>query len=101
MAYAMGQNLFYAQSGIAFTDIEGCGISGGVCTAGGEFVGDLTGWVVGIGIAHALTDQLSLTADLSYSDYGTEQFTTPVPIGGVTDVHLTTTSLGIGLQYRF
>jgi len=101
LGYAMGRSLVYVTSGVAFTEIEGCGTFGAACAAGTQFSGRHTGWTVGAGAAYALTNQISARIEYLFTDFGAENYTTPGSVGGVTRVDLESHTARLGLSYRF
>lgn len=66
---SFGRSLVYATGGIAFAGYEfkGGPDSGRVCCGYSE---TLTGWTVGAGVEHAITNHLITRLEYRYSDYG-------------------------------
>lgn len=104
IGYAMGRFLPYVAGGIAFTDVQGCTTVGGptacpVPTA--NFSDTLFGWTIGGGAAYALTDHFIARVDYTFSDFGSETFSTPALPGGRTSVDLETHAVRGSLSYKF
>ena len=101
LGFAFDRALFYGMGGVAFTNISGCGVSGGACSPATDFSSTRTGWTVGAGLAYAWTDDWISNVEYHYSDFGTKTYSTPGSAGDLTDVDLKSHSLTVGLQYRF
>jgi outer membrane immunogenic protein len=66
---AQDRTLFYLTGGVAFADTRITGISEG----GGSPFSDRstrTGWTIGAGIEHAVTDEWTVRADYRFADFG-------------------------------
>lgn len=105
--------LLYASAGVAYTQLDTtvtCPADTNVCnpafgTIDNSDSQNTTGWLAGIGLEAALTDNLTARVEYLYTDYGTVQ------VDGLTansnsfgfngDVDLTTQSLTAGLAYKF
>jgi outer membrane immunogenic protein len=74
LGYAMGQNLFYGTAGVAFARVTLDGTPGGGGAGGGAGGGPfnpsetLTGWTLGAGVEHAISENWTLRLDYRYSD---------------------------------
>jgi outer membrane immunogenic protein len=89
--------LIYAHGGYAY------GHASQNVSAGGGVLASLdqshNGWTIGAGLEVALTDNVSLTGEYSYYDFGSATIASG---GGFTlDEHITANALTAGLQYRF
>jgi outer membrane immunogenic protein len=94
LGYAMGSNLFYGTAGWAW----GHGVRSGVGTPVASDSQSLSGWTVGAGIDHAFTPNLIGRVQYLYTDYGTANYNLGL---GSLPVSLTTSTLSIGLNYKF
>lgn len=60
--------------------------------------GTYTGWTIGAGIDHAVTDNLILKAEYRYSDFGSKSYSVP---GSDVRLDLTSSEMRFGLSYKF
>lgn len=106
LGYAADRTLFFAKGGVAYLNADvnfdddckndgPCGI-GLVNASGGNF----TGWTLGAGVEHALTDRWTARVEYAYYDFGTA---TASSQDGWTryDADLTTHAVKVGLNYKF
>lgn len=81
VGYAMDRTLFYVTGGAAFTEVRAYtnwlpfGILPGTIIADTR---TLTGWTIGAGVEHAVTNNFTLGIEGRYSDYGTQRFNSGV-----------------------
>src|SRR5262245_40983456 len=77
IGYAQDRTLFYLTGGAAFTEVRAfsnwvpVGIFPGVIATDSR---TLTGWTIGAGVEHAVTNNFTLGLEGRYSDYGTQRF---------------------------
>jgi outer membrane immunogenic protein len=94
---SMGPTLWYLTGGLAFSDgrreITNVNVGDSVATA------THTGWTIGGGIEHKITNNWSIKGELLYADLGTGHYNGN--LGVVTDVHLTDTLFRVGVNYKF
>jgi outer membrane immunogenic protein len=97
LGYSMGRWLPYVTGGVAF--------GGGTRTEQGNFPGSdsraHTGWAAGVGAEYALTKNWSVRGEYRYYDLGTQNYDIPGPGGQGTDVHLKSSVVLVGLNYKF
>lgn len=87
VGYATGRSLFFARGGAAWAklrnaggEFDGVGVEGTNGKWGydgdeaGFFDGTRTGYVLGMGLEHALTDQIRLRAEYSYTNFGEARY---------------------------
>lgn len=77
VGYAMDRTLFYVTGGAAFTEVRAYSNWVAVPPLPGTIAYDsrtLTGWTIGAGVEHAVTNNLTLGIEGRYSDYGTHRF---------------------------
>jgi outer membrane immunogenic protein len=89
LGYDAGQFLPYVEAGVAFANSTYNSSSA---------VSNLhTGWTVGAGVEFMLADHLSANVEYRYSDYGSKNYVT----GTTNNVHLTDSTVRLGLNYHF
>jgi outer membrane immunogenic protein len=94
LGYAMGSNLFYGTAGWAWGHGVRTPVGGGL-TADSQ---SLSGWTAGAGIEHAFTPNLIGRLQYLYTDYGTTNY----DLGfGATPVSLSTSTLSVGVNFKF
>ena len=89
---AMDRTLFYATAGLASGEARGQAL----VTNGSD---RLTGWTAGIGVEHALSDNLSVNLEYLYTDLGRLELPSSCGANCYTDVDYGT--LRVGAQFRF
>jgi outer membrane immunogenic protein len=111
IGYAVGPALFYATSGVAFTDVKTNAAIVNVHTGnnGGSFSNSRTGWVAGAGVEGVLKGNWTAKLEYLYMDF--DSFTNLFPgapaLGNLADpnVHLTSrvrdNIFRLGLNYHF
>jgi outer membrane immunogenic protein len=73
----MDRTLFYVTGGAAFTQVRAYSNWIPVGIFPGTIAYDsrtLTGWTIGVGVEHAVTNNFTLGLEGRYSDYGTQRF---------------------------
>lgn len=103
VGYAAGQTLFYAKGGVAWGDLQSnVGIAGLTLAEGNE---THVGWVVGMGIEHAVSHNFVVRIDYSHMDFGSETHDLAIaPLPGLTipsEVDATFDTIKIGASYKF
>lgn len=98
--------LLYGHGGLALASVRGTWIGNGGGGPGTPWNGrgrdTSVGWVVGAGVEHRFTDNLSLFAEYAYADFGSYRFDDPPPGPAVTFTQDTSIStVKIGVNYRF
>ncbi|WP_068086280.1 outer membrane protein [Polycladidibacter stylochi] len=89
--YAVDRTLFYGTAGVAIAEFE-------AKDAGVKDSKTATGYTLGAGVEHALTDQLVTRVEYSYQDFGTQKF----DLGsGPEKADLKENLVRAGLSYRF
>ena len=101
LGYAANTLLFYVKGGGAWMHIEHVedNLAAGGITTGSQSISDTrSGFVAGVGLEYAMTENLSALFEYDFYDFGTktEHFTT-TPIAIRSDLH----TLTVGLNYRF
>ncbi|PQO22903.1 hypothetical protein C2I36_10505 [Rhodobacteraceae bacterium WD3A24] len=104
IGYAMDRTLIYAAGGVAFADLEMTGYNNGGREQFNER-DNRTGWTIGAGVEHAISDSMIARLDYRFSDFGTETFDF-TSVGGSghvhdVDVELQTHQLRAGIAFRF
>jgi outer membrane immunogenic protein len=77
VGYAMDRTLFYVTGGAAFTEVRAFSNWLPLGILPGTVITDsrtLTGWTIGAGVEHAVTNNFTLGLEGRYSDYGTQRF---------------------------
>jgi outer membrane immunogenic protein len=99
--YATGRTLFYAAAGLAYADFDLRYIDSG----GGlrDTISDSrTGWTLGVGVEHALTDRWVGRIDVRYSDFGRTTYNIDEGSGIYpAGFDFTTSEIRLGLAMRF
>jgi len=90
LGYDAGQFLPYIEAGVAFANVGTNWNNKSVDV----FATD-TGWTVGAGVEFMLADNLSANVEYRYSDYGSDA------INSSTSIHLTDSTVRVGLNYHF
>jgi outer membrane immunogenic protein len=104
LGYAMDRNLVYVKGGVAWADLQtDVGIVGLDILSGGD---THTGWVVGFGFEHAMTDSILLRIDYSHMDFGSETHEldfTPSPglftVPSEVDAKFDTLKIGVSVKF--
>ena len=100
LGYSMGRFLPYLTGGLAFIHEKGCsGVPGGACYAGTSYGSTRTGWTVGAGLAYALTNAWTASAEYRYADFGSKTYFAAG--SGNTTSYLQVHKLVLGLSYQF
>ena len=99
----MSPTLLYVTGGVAFIDVDGCTNSGlgRPCVARSNFGDTLTGWTVGVGLAHAFSPRWIARIEYLYADFGDKTYATPGVAGNLTTLDLQTHTIRAGLSWRF
>jgi outer membrane immunogenic protein len=103
LGYSFGQTLVYGTAGVAVTQTRysspaSAATLGNPATAAGKRSITSVGPVVGIGVEHMLTEQLSLKGEVDYAAFGRQKLTLPAGRTSVDNGQLTAK---VGLNYRF
>ena len=106
LGFAAGRTLFYAKAGFAFASLEASYVdpnpTGAVLTSGTHNRELASGFAVGGGIEHAISDKWTIKGEYLFMDFGTNSHTAfvgaaPVPFSHDIEVH----TFKIGLNYKF
>jgi len=73
VGFAQNRTLFYVAGGLAAANTKITGFSAGGGSPFSETT-TLTGWTIGLGVEHAITDQWTLRADFRHSDFGSKDY---------------------------
>lgn len=101
------RTLLYVTGGLAFADVDvgHSFVRDGVLGAFGSNSGFRTGWTLGGGLEHALTNNWTVRGEYRYSDYGSIDVVQPgfpaVASPSAANFDLTTHDLRLGLNYKF
>lgn len=96
VGYAWDSILFYATGGLAAANSTG---SVSAFILNDDVTNTHVGWTVGAGIEAMVTDNVSLKAEYSYADYGTETYTY---FGGLdVETGFTTHTFKVGANFHF
>ena len=117
VGYAMDRTLFYVTGGAAFTQVRAYSNWVPVGPLPGTIAYDsrtLTGWTIGAGVEHAVTNNFTLGIEGRYSDYGTQRFNAgplavfigqaaPIPVFSNTyrDVKIETGEVMVKANWKF
>jgi opacity protein-like surface antigen len=103
LGYAAGQWLGYLTGGAAYIAYDGCAVHNVLapCLPGTQYQGDSWGWVGGVGLAVALSTNVSVRIEYLYADYGREPVSTPGVSGGRTQIDLRTQTVRAGVSWKF
>lgn len=94
LGYAIGRWLPFAAGGVAVAEVDQRLVG-----ADGNFDATYTGWTLGLGVEHAVTDNMIFRAEYRYADFGTRVF--ELPDSPALEIGLKTSDLRMGLAYRF
>lgn len=101
VGYAANTLLFYVKGGGAWMHIEHVQdvLTNGITVSTQAISDDRAGFVAGVGLEYALTENLSALFEYDFYDFGTktENFTVGTPVSIRSDLH----TLAVGLNYRF
>ena len=98
LGYAAGNWLPYVTGGVAFAHgTREQVFNNTTYTASNSH----TGWTVGAGVEYALSNNWSLRGEYRYHDFGTKNYSYQALGGQGTDVHLTASTVTLGLNYKF
>jgi outer membrane immunogenic protein len=97
LGLASGRSLFYITGGAAFADFDGFTrvVATGVTFPGGT---SRSGWVAGLGIEYALTNNLILGLEYLHADFGTKDHTYDISYPAIS---LSTDQVRGRLSYKF
>jgi outer membrane immunogenic protein len=91
LGYAIDNTLLFLQGGVAFAEFD-------AASGGGSILNDtVTGWQIGAGVEHAFTDNITVRLDGLYTDYGSTDDISLVPVGF--DVENFTVRLGVNFLF--
>jgi outer membrane immunogenic protein len=103
--WAMDRDLYYVTGGAAWMHLFGCDTSNPASTicpsSTVAFGGYQDGWTIGVGLAHAFTENFIGRIEYLYADYGNKSYSTPGVVGGVTQLDLHTSTVRAGLSWKF
>lgn len=101
------RTLLYVTGGLAFADVEvgHSFVRDGVLGASGSNSAFRTGWTLGAGLEHALTNNWTIRGEYRYSDYGSINVLQPgfpaVVSPSSANFDITAHDLRLGLNYKF
>jgi outer membrane immunogenic protein len=103
--FAWDRTLFYATGGASWLRYQGCETNSHADQS--CFVGipvqrtTAPGWVVGGGVAYALTTNLIARVEYLHADYGTRNLASPGFGNGITNYRVRTDTIRGGLSFKF
>lgn len=105
VGFAADRTLFYAKGGLAMAQIENIAgdYDSGDPDTDDAAVGDKlrTGWTIGAGVEHAITDRWSIKGEYLYADFGSKTYDTPENTDEPFKFEDTLHTVKIGLNYQF
>lgn len=108
LGYVMGQNMFYGTAGLAYASVALDGTARGGGDGPFNPSETLTGWTIGAGVEHAMSDAWALRFDYRYSDVSGDFDFTSGGRGGTQpgdlhnfDLEMQSHEVRVGAVFRF
>lgn len=101
---SFGPALLYVTAGAAFLKMDSCTTAPAVvpgCGVQTIMGGWMNGWTAGAGIAHALSQHVTLRAEYLYADYGSATLHSNLLAGGGLGLSLTSQTYRLGVSWHF